>query len=168
MRKLKAINYQLLAISLFFATTCFAQSVSSTDLIERAKDFDGKEIVFVGEAIGEIMPRNEFAWINVSDGNNTIGFWAKLDHLAGVKQLGKYSAKGDQLEIKGIFNQTCLIHGGDLDVHASEIKIIKSGSQFKHKLDDRKSKILLTLLIILCLVLTLQIYKIVLRKKLLK
>ena len=41
---------------------CYAQPlVSSVELIEKAKEIDGKEIVYEGEVIGEVMTRGEYS-----------------------------------------------------------------------------------------------------------
>ena len=60
-------------------TVCFplpaAGLVDSSILIEHAKSYDYQTVTFEGEVIGDIMVRDDYAWINVSDGSNAIGIW---------------------------------------------------------------------------------------------
>ena len=58
---------------------CYSQPLSSTELINNAKSYDGKTVVYEGEVIGDIMVRGAFAWINVNDGKNAIGIWLEKD-----------------------------------------------------------------------------------------
>ena len=106
-----------------------AQSVSSTELIQNAAQYDGKGIIYEGEVIGEVMKRNSGAWVNVSDGYNTIGVWVPHDLAAKIKYIGGYKVKGDIVQIRGLFNYACSVHGGDLDIHAESLRIVKSGWQ---------------------------------------
>jgi len=119
----RAISYQLSAISLILLCTrvCFAQPVSSTELINQAKAYDGKEVVYVGEVIGDIMIRGEYAWVNLNDGKNAIGVWINKDLIKDIHYMGSYKFKGDVIEVNGIFHRACLQHGGDLDIHAQSL-----------------------------------------------
>lgn len=112
--------------------------VSSNDLIDQAKDYDGKEIVYTGEIIGDIMDRGEYTWINVSDGNNAIGIWVKSEGLVDIDKVGRYNSKGDTVKIVGTFYRACPEHGGDLDIHASKIEVIKKGNDILHKVEPLK------------------------------
>ena len=143
-------------------------AVSSAELIKKAKDYDGQSVVFKGEIIGEIMPRGAFSWVNIKDGAIPIGIWVENKLIQDIKYTGNYRTTGDSVEIIGIFSRACREHGGDLDIHARAIKIVKAGSHREHKLNNDKFKLILTLSIILCLILILQVYKLVLRKKLAK
>jgi len=106
--------------------------VTSNDLINNAGDFDGKEIIYTGEAIGDILSRGEYSWINVSDGNNAIGIWVRNRDISDLNILGGYTAHGDTIRISGVFNRACPEHGGDMDIHALSIKIIQKGSHVSH------------------------------------
>ncbi len=102
-------------------------SVTSDDLINNAKDYDKKEVVYSGEVIGDIMKRGENTWINVSDGTNAIGIWITTEEAKEIKYAGKYSFTGDTVKVTGMFNRACPEHGGDLDIHASKIEVVKQG-----------------------------------------
>lgn len=132
---------------------CFSEAISSVDLINSAKQYDGKEIDYKGEVIGDVMVRGKFAWINVNDGKNAIGIWLAKDLAKEVSYAGSYKTKGDIIEAKGIFNRTCALHGGDLDIHASSLQVIQKGEKVEEIISPRKIKVALAFLII-CLTLT--------------
>lgn len=115
-----------------------SNEVSSNDLIDKAKDYDGKEIVYTGEVIGDIMNRGEYTWINVSDGNNAIGVWVKSEDLEGLNIVGRYNSKGDIVKITGIFYRACAEHGGDLDIHADKIELVEKGHYISHEVEPFK------------------------------
>jgi len=125
----------LATLYLLLATCVFAKPVSpasvpvvaSNDLIEHAKDYDGKIVSFQGEVIGDIMRRGDFAWINVHDGQNALGIWAKSPLVLPITFTGNYKSTGDIIEAKGIFHRACVEHGGDLDIHADSLTVIKPG-----------------------------------------
>jgi len=137
----------------------FAQSISSTELINNAKLYDGKTVVYAGEVIGDIMVRHEFAWINVYDGNNAIGIWLPKDLTKDIQYKGSYKAKGDWVEVTGIFQRACLQHGGDLDIHAQSIRKIKSGSVVPEELYFNKGYIVVILSVGLLLIWILTLLK---------
>lgn len=47
--------------------TASAKPIDSSTLINNAFKYDGKVVEFQGEAIGEIMKRGDFAWVNIHD-----------------------------------------------------------------------------------------------------
>lgn len=121
-------------------------SVSSVHLIGKAKDYDRKEIVYEGEAIGDVMRRGkQYAWVNVSDGDNAIGIWSPWFLVKDVTFLGSYKYKGDILETTGQFNRVCIEHGGDLDIHAQKINILKKGHKVEHPVNPKKVKLAIVL-----------------------
>jgi hypothetical protein len=137
-------------------TTCSAQSISSTELINNAKLYDGKTVVYVGEVIGEIMVRGEYAWINVNDGKSAIGIWLPKALTKNIVSVGNYKSSGDWVEIVGVFQRACPQHGGDLDIHAQALRKISAGKTIAERLDINKRNLILILLGILCTILILK------------
>ncbi len=135
---------------------CYAQSISSSELINNAKLYDGKVVVYAGEVIGDVMVRARYAWININDGNNAIGIWVSKAVAKDIQYSGSYKAKGDVLEVSGIFHRSCPEHGGDLDIHAQYIRKLNSGRLLTERLNLEKRNFTLILLGILCLVLILR------------
>jgi len=140
------------SVLLLFRADCFAEVISSAELINNAKLYDGKIISFSGEAIGDLMARKEYAWINLNDGKNAIGIWIKRELTDNIQYSGSYNAKGDWVEIEGIFHRSCPEHGGDLDIHAQSITKISSGSEITHSINKGTIKSAFVLFCIVLLV----------------
>jgi hypothetical protein len=136
--KTKVLFSLLFFLFLWKNYDCYAESISSTELINYAKNYDGKTVVYQGEAVGDVMLRKEFAWINVNDGKNAIGIWLKKDLAKVILYTGSYNSKGDVLEISGKFNRACLLHGGDLDIHADSITKIGTGGKIAHSINTKE------------------------------
>jgi len=136
-----------------FAT---AQPISSTELINNAKQYDGQAVTYEGEVIGDVMVRGEFAWINVNDGKNAIGVWVDKNLTQDILHTGSYQSRGDWVEVTGVFQRACPQHGGDLDIHANSIRKISPGRVTSERLNLSKRNQALILLGVLCLVLILR------------
>ena len=133
-----------------------AQTVSSSELINNAKVYDGKTITYTGEMIGEVMARGDFAWVNLNDGQNAIGIWMPKGLTQDINYAGSYKAKGDWIEVTGVFQRACVLHGGDLDIHAQAVRKISSGRPSAEFLNIGKRNLFFTLTLILCLILILK------------
>ena len=127
----KRVQFLLFVFSLaFFAlrwSPGLAQPVSSAHLIDNAQSYHGQSVIYSGEVIGDIMIRGEYAWVNVHDGQQAIGIWLPKNLAETILYTGSYKAKGDWVEIAGIFHQVCKDHAGELDIHATSLKKIHSG-----------------------------------------
>lgn len=110
-------------------------TATSADLIEDAKAWDGKTVVFAGEAIGDPMRRGTHAWINVLDSNAAMGIWMTVEEARGVRHFGSYRMTGDSLRITGSFHRACPEHGGDMDIHATKVELVSEGSARSHPVD---------------------------------
>lgn len=128
---------------------CYAQSISSAELINNAKLYDGKVVTYEGEIIGDIMVRGDYAWINVNDGANAIGIWIKSALVKDIGFTGSYKSVGDGVEITGVFRRACPEHGGDLDIHAQSIRKTGAGRQLQEKSNvDKRNQVFIFLGII--------------------
>ncbi|MDP3731623.1 MAG: DNA-binding protein [Candidatus Omnitrophota bacterium] len=143
--------FNILNSSLITHNYCYAQSISSAELINNAKQYDGKAVVYEGEVIGDIMVRGDYAWLNVNDGQNAIGIWLDKNLTKDILYTGSYKFKGDWLEITGVFRRSCLQHGGDLDIHAQAIRKIRQGRKAVERLNMNKRNLAFVLLGVLCL-----------------
>lgn len=131
------------------SAVCFAQPITSNELINKAKDYDGKTVAYEGEVIGDIMKRKDFVWINVNDGENAIGIWSNAALVKDIVYTGSYKSAGDRIEVTGVFHQACIEHGGDLDIHASALRKTRAGRIIKEKLNPQKMELVILLLGIL-------------------
>jgi hypothetical protein len=146
----------LLTVHCALYTLCFAQPVSSTELINNAKLYDGKTVVYEGEVIGDVMVRQDYAWVNLNDGLNAIGIWVPKSLIKDILYEGSYKSKGDWIEVTGVFNRACALHGGDLDIHAQALRKTSSGRTLIERLNLGKRNLLIVLTVTLCLVLILK------------
>lgn len=120
---------------LLFATNCYAVTWSSNELIEKAKELNGRKLNYKGEIITAILDRGDYSWINLKDGFNAIGIWCKSSSLSGIKFIGDYKTQGDVVEVSGTFNRACPIHNGELDIHADVVKVVKCGYPIDRSID---------------------------------
>ncbi|MBN1393125.1 MAG: hypothetical protein JW947_10030 [Sedimentisphaerales bacterium] len=127
--------------------------VSSTELINNARKFDGQTVVYIGEAVGDVMVRGDFAWVNINDGENAIGVWLSKELAGEIRFTGSYHIIGDRVEITGVFNRNCQQHGGDMDIHAQSIHRISPGKVVGTELNTTKRDLVFVLLVMLGLVL---------------
>ncbi len=116
------------------ASAGWSDPVSSRQLIEHSREYDGKPVEFRGELIGESMRRGEHLWINVSDGDSAIGVWVPRSAVPAVRYFGAYSVRGDTVLVRGLFHRSCPEHGGDMDIHAEAITIVAPGETVSHLL----------------------------------
>jgi len=142
----------------FLATHCYAQPISSSELINNAKQYDGKLVVYEGEVIGDIMVRADYAWMNVNDGMHAIGIWISGSLLKDIAYTGSYKSRGDEVEIVGVFRRACPEHGGDLDIHAQAIRKTGVGRIAMERLNIDKRNQAIILFGVLCLVWILSLF----------
>lgn len=137
MRKLLLFS-ALLASLILLDFKCYAQDAGSLDLINHAKTYDGKSVIYRGEVIGDVMIRGDHAWLHVNDDTIAIGIWVNKGLIQGISYAGDYRNRGDEVEVVGIFHRSCLEHGGDLDIHAQTIKIVSAGAVIPRTVNHNK------------------------------
>jgi len=125
-------------------------------LINKSNQLDGQTIRFRGEVVGDILRRGKHCWSNVYDGSQAIGVYSQTKMVESIKFIGDYKHTGDTVEVLGIFHNACKEHGGELDIHAKQIRIIKIGAVRKHPLS--KPKMYLTISLLFCMILILWLY----------
>ena len=154
-----ALNLILLCALHFTQLSVSAQPISSDELINNAKSIDGKSVAYIGEVVGDVMVRGEYAWINLLDGKNAIGVWAGKDLVKDIVYTGSYKFKGDVVEVSGVFHRACLQHGGDLDLHAQSLTKRIAGRPTQEIPNVRKGNIVILLLGVLVLIWILTLLK---------
>jgi len=157
MRQAGYLTIVLFFIFLTLNSISWAQGIiSSTELINNTRLYDGKTVVYEGEVVGDVMVRQDYAWVNLNDGINAIGIWVPKTLIKDILYEGSYKSKGDWIEVTGVFNRACALHGGDLDIHAQALRKTGSGRILTERLNLGKRNILLVLTVTLCLVLILK------------
>ena len=126
----KALLLIITLVLVLVPTVALAEgnAVNSNDLIDHAKDYDGSTIVYSGEVVGDILYRGDYAWLAVSDGDNTIGVYVTAEEAKQISFVGGYGVRGDFIRVEGVFHRACAEHGGDLDIHSDSITVRSLGS----------------------------------------
>ncbi len=127
MESMKKYLLFIIILYLLLPASVFADTIGSSELIEKSKELDKQLVTYEGEVIGDIMKRGDFAWINVNDGNNAVGIWLPISEAQKIKYTGSYKYIGDSVRIEGRFYRACPEHGGELDIHCSSLEIVQSG-----------------------------------------
>lgn len=121
---------------------------SSGGLVEEPKRWDGKVIEFRGEVVGDRMARGDGAWLHVNDDaymyenveegaalggyNSGMPIWFDNGSLTDeVGVFGDYKHEGDIVFVRGEFHAACAQHGGDMDIHATELQVVEQGHRAK-------------------------------------
>lgn len=116
---------------------------NSAMLVEHPKAYDGLTVTFTGEAIGEVMVRGDHAWIHLNDDayelrnveegaelggyNSGMAVWIPADLTRAIDTYGDYEHEGSIVQVVGAFNAACPEHGGDMDVHATSLRLVRAG-----------------------------------------
>lgn len=119
-----------LILLLILPITVHAHAAEQTEinqLIEQATGLDGKGVTVQGEAIGEVLKRGDYSWVNINDGTNAIGVWMITADAQKISSFGNYKNKGDTVRIDGIFHRACAEHGGEADIHSNTMTIVEKG-----------------------------------------
>jgi hypothetical protein len=125
-------------------SAAWAEPVSSVQLVEDPTVWDGRTVTFTGEAIGEAMVRGAEAWLHLNDdvyASGTTDERVRLggynsgqavvidsDAVAAISTFGDHRHRGDLVEVTGVFNAACPEHGGDMDLHAAGLSIVRPGT----------------------------------------
>ncbi|MEJ5187050.1 MAG: hypothetical protein WHT46_08220 [Candidatus Geothermincolales bacterium] len=162
-----------IACLLFFPVPALAGSVEEgglsgivriSDLVENMEEYDGKTVSVEGEVVGDVMIRGEGAWITVNDdpyaersleeggefagvSNIGIGVWVDPDMAREIRHTGDYREKGDKVRVSGVFHRACRDHGGETDIHALSLQVLKRGYTFDRPFDWGKLAVALVLLV---------------------
>ena len=122
--------------------------VNSASLVENANLWNGHTVSFKGETIGEALIKGNMAWIHVNDDpymeksaaaagtlsgyNSGHAIWLPADSARKIGLFGDYRHQGDIVKVSGVFNAACPEHGGDMDIHATSLTILRSGHSIEH------------------------------------
>jgi hypothetical protein len=142
--------------------TVAGTQVNSAALVENANVWNGRVITFTGEAIGERMVRGKMAWIHLNDDaymwknieegavlggfNSGHAVWVSADLARKIRFFGDYKHEGDIIKVTGTFNAVCLEHGGDMDIHASSLEVVRTGHPVDHVVNVGRARVAVLLL----------------------
>lgn len=148
-------------------------AVSSCDLIEHQDDYNGKQVVYRGEVVGDILQRGEFAWVTVNDDeyintprrefeelkgtNSGIGVYGPAEAIGEISFLGSYDTQGDLVEVRGTFYRASAEHGGDTCIVADEVEVLRGGRHI-NKSRMKIEFIIACIMLAVCLTLAARIF----------
>lgn len=108
-------------------------SVDIRMLLAAGERQDGREVEFSGEATGEpINADARHRWVNVKSNGAMIGVYMDEDLAGGITSYARYEHGGDVLVITGTYHLACEEHNGELDVHASDVRVVLAGTAREH------------------------------------
>ena len=139
MRKTLKLCVLAAALAAVLAGLAAAADVTAVnELVDRSLQWNGKTVTIEGEAIGEMLPRGDCAWVNVNDGTNAVGVWMPLADAKKIGVYGDYHHTGDTLRVTGTFSRDCAEHGGDVDIHSVSVRLVKAGGEVEHPVSGGK------------------------------
>jgi hypothetical protein len=138
--------------------------VNSASLVENANLWNGRTVAFKGEVIGECMVRGIMAWIHLNDDaymeknieegaalggyNSGHAVWVSAEMARRIRFFGDFKHEGDIAKVSGVFNAACREHGGDMDIHASSMEILRVGHPVPHVVNTDRIMIAAVLFIL--------------------
>ena len=116
--------------------------VSSAQVYACPSAYDGARVTYVGEAIGEILRRDDGAWVQVNDdpyaletgpihGHRDLGgfnaglsVWVPDGLYDRIDALGRHGRRGDVLSLVGVVHRADPTDGGGLTLRAEALEVI--------------------------------------------
>jgi hypothetical protein len=141
--------------------------VNSATLVENANQWNGRIVIFKGEAIGECMVRRNMAWLHLNDDaymeknieegavlggyNSGHAVWVSAELAKKINFYGDFKHDGDIVRVTGAFHATCREHGGDMDIHASSLEVVRPGHPVPHVVNLQRGMIAVLLFVVAAL-----------------
>ncbi len=114
-------------------------AVTPADAVRAGLAQDGAEMLVQGEAIGEaLMAPGGKRWVNILGGGTAIGVVVEAEDARAIERFGEYGQRGSTLLVRGVVNSACDEHGGDLDMHATSVRVLDGGHATPHVVDPRR------------------------------
>lgn len=136
---MRALLLRMLVMLCATATIALAPSSAGTEPLSAAhvvalgKNSDGSVVEFEGEAVGEALRAGDGrVWVNVSSGGAAVGVVASEQDAGAIDTFGRYGWVGSTVYVRGVLNVACDEHGGDLDVHATDLTVVQRGHRRMH------------------------------------
>lgn len=163
-KTLKALSITIILSACLAITAAAKEEVTTINtLVENTSAYDQQVVTVEGEAIGEVLERGEYSWVNISDGTNAIGIWMKTVDADILEYFGDFKHIGDTIRITGAFSRDCTEHGGDADIHCSSYEIVKPGYSVSDPVSN--TKIILATILVCSALMIACIYRNVIKKR---
>jgi len=97
------------------------------DLIAYPPARTGEAVVIEGEAIGQALNNGrDHVFVNVLDDATAVGVYMTEEQSAVITGYGDYKHTGTFVRVTGVLNVACGQHGGDFDIHAVKVSLLKA------------------------------------------
>ncbi|MBW3658921.1 MAG: hypothetical protein KY457_09805 [Actinobacteria bacterium] len=124
--------------------------VTSSRVLECPDAFDGHLVTYIGEVIGDVLQRDDGAWVLLNDDpyalevgplashgefrgyNSGLAVWLEGDLADLVDQPGGPDWRGDVLLVEGAVLRTDPEDGGGLTIRASDAKVLAEAVPLSH------------------------------------
>jgi hypothetical protein len=118
--------------------------------------FDGRRVTYVGELVGDLLHREEGAWVLVNDDdyalevgplpahadlrgtNSGLAVWLPDDLLDDITGLGRPNQRGDLVELTGAIARTDPADGGGLTLRADRMTVLSPSTRTDEWVDLRQ------------------------------
>ena len=137
--------------------------ISSTQVYLCPSAYDGKEVTYVGEVVGELLPRRGGAWAQVNDdeyalvtgpvvghreraGFNTgLSVWLEGDLVDRIAAPGRPALRGDVVLLRGTILRADPDDGGGITLRATELETLAGPLQLEAPLHTLQAVIAVVL-----------------------
>lgn len=137
--------------------------ISSTQVYLCPSAYDGKEVTYVGEVVGELLPRRGGAWAQVNDdeyalvtgpvvghreraGFNTgLSVWLEGDLADRIAAPGRPALRGDVVLLRGTILRADPDDGGGITLRATELETLAGPLQLEAPLHTLQAVIAVVL-----------------------
>lgn len=121
------------------AQPAYGAQLTIGELLKNPQQWNNQQVEITGEALGDLMRRDEHVWLNLGDQGAALGVWGEAALFEDVVNLGDYNHSGDIVRVKGEFHFACPEHGGDMDLHVQELEVIEAGAVIEHPFDEKRA-----------------------------
>lgn len=116
--------------------------VSSTEVNQCPRRFDGRLVTYIGEVVGDVLQRDGGAWVQINDDayglvagplpshrnfsgtNSGLAVWLPQHTFETVHTPGRRGIRGDIVRVVGTLHRADPNDGGGLTIRAREIAVL--------------------------------------------
>lgn len=132
-------------------------AVTSNEVLDCPRTFDGRRVRYEGEVVGAVLPRSEGAWLQLNDdvyagdlgplpahrdyrgGNAGLGVFVPRELAADIAHVGGPQSRGDRVAVVGVFHRVDPATHEIAVIRADRGSIIGPGGAFRDEpLRDRQ------------------------------
>lgn len=127
--------------------------VISAEVVECPTNFDRHHVEFIGEVVGDVLHRDDGAWVLMNDdayglergplqahgryagGNTGLAVWLPGELADLPDEPGRYGVRGDVLRVTGVILRNDPADGGGLTLRATDAEIVAEAEHVRPPVD---------------------------------